>query len=873
MRKQQHIHKNVWLFRIISYFLLILLFPLHPPIQAAPGDILYENAFANNSDVYGDWSRLSGGSGDFRDSANTFNSSPRSLRIRDGSGGTSNNNLIDASLAASAEVSFWLRQGSPADAPESGEDLELYYINSSNNWVLLTTYLGSDAAGTVYNETITLPADALHNNLRFRFDMIGGADNDRWYVDDFVVTETGTPTPATLELHYEFDEGTGQTIADASGNNRTGTLGDSSSIETDDPGWQCEQNSGWAMDFDSSQTQHISTAAFTPPPETTIAFWMRRQSAPTSTERIFGFSSSWEIRHLSGGQMYLDINATDGPITAAAYNSIGSWTHFAATFSVSTGAWQLYINGSFIEGGTYSQSAQPSGSFRIGGSAWQSSSQHWDGQLEDFRIYNSQLSAPDIATLAATSPVDCPSAPFTCDDFESGLTNWTITSNGGISAISGATYNSASNSLYTGGGDVTATLSTVDTSTFGTVEVNAWVRRGDDSFSENPDINEDLVLSYLNSSSVWVVLETFAGGGTVGEIYDQTYTLPASAIHSNFQLRLQQTDGDYSGGNYYDYWHIDDVCVQDNQPTAVAHYAMEEASWGTVTDSIGGYNGSAFNGANTVGTSCRYGQFDGVDDYVQIPHNAALNGSNALTYVAYIRPDSWTGIDQVMAKSVHAGGSGRAQMGIFSESGVFKGRVETAGGRYEVQAPLPAIAGDWIQVALVFDGTSLTLYQDGGVVATNSFSSTTLNQNNDPLNIGKRVGTSQYYFHGLIDDVRVYTVALTAQQVLDLYNTVTPCSLTPTLDHIEISHDGSALTCSAETLTIRACADASCTSVATSDVIVTLSATGGTSSWSSNPVTIPADSSSGVDITLTHRTAETITLSASSLPAASNALV
>ncbi|MCP4275293.1 MAG: hypothetical protein GY779_02940, partial [Gammaproteobacteria bacterium] len=38
-------------------------------------------------------------------------------------------------------------------------------------------------------------------------------------------------------------------------------------------------------------------------------------------------------------------------------------------------------------------------------------------------------------------------------------------------------------------------------------------------------------------------------------------------------------------------------------------------------------------------------------------------------------------------------------------------------------------------------------------------------------------------------------------------------------------------------------------------------------------VTIPADSSSGVDITLTHRTAETITLSASSLPAASNALV
>ncbi|MCP4277818.1 MAG: LamG domain-containing protein, partial [Gammaproteobacteria bacterium] len=310
-----------------------------------------------------------------------------------------------------------------------------------------------------------------------------------------------------------------------------------------------------------------------------------------------------------------------------------------------------------------------------------------------------------------------------------------------------------------------------------------------------------------------------------------------------------------------------------NCHTPVGHWRMEEASWGSVNDSANSNNGTAFNGANTVGSSCRYGQFDGVDDYVQIPHDAALNGSDALTYVAYIRPDSWSGTDQIMAKSVHGGGSGRVQMGIFSESGVFKGRAETAGGRFEVQAPLPATAGDWIQVALVFDSTSLTLYQDGVSVATTSFAATTLNQNTDPLNISKRVGTNQYYFHGLIDDVRVYTTAFSAADILDLYNTVTPCSLTPTLDHIEISHDGSALICNAETLTIRACTDASCTSVATSDVVVSLDATGGTSSWSSNPVTIPADSSSGVDITLTHRTAETITLSASSLPAASNALV
>ncbi|MCP3675278.1 MAG: LamG domain-containing protein, partial [Gammaproteobacteria bacterium] len=212
---------------------------------------------------------------------------------------------------------------------------------------------------------------------------------------------------ATLELHYKFDEGTGQTVADTGDYSRTGTIGDSSSTESNDPTWQCEQNSGWAMDFDSSQTQHISTAAFTPPPETTIAFWMRRQSAPTNTEQIFGFSTSWEISHMPSGQMTFNINSANGPNTTAAYNSIGSWTHFAATFSVSTGAWQLYINGSFVEDGSFTQNAQPSGPFLIGGSNSNQSSEHWDGQLEDFRIYSGTLSAAAIATLAETSPVDC----------------------------------------------------------------------------------------------------------------------------------------------------------------------------------------------------------------------------------------------------------------------------------------------------------------------------------------------------------------------------------------------------------------------------------------------------------------------------------
>jgi len=284
---------------------------------------------------------------------------------------------------------------------------------------------------------------------------------------------------------------------------------------------------------------------------------------------------------------------------------------------------------------------------------------------------------------------------------------------------------------------------------------------------------------------------------------------------------------------------------------AVAHYTMDETSWGTVVDSQNGFNGTAFNGANTTGGTCRYGQFDGVDDYVQVPHNAALNGSEALTYMAFVRADTWSGLDQIMAKSVHGGGAGRAQMGIFSESGVLKGRAETLNGRKEINTALPVTAGDWVHIAMVFNGTSLVLYLDGIAVANTNFSATTLVQTTDPLNISKRVGTNDYYFHGLIDDVRVYSVAFNAQEVSDLVLAASHCPLTG-IDHYQITHDGSGLTCDSEPVTIRACLNSDCSSLNTESV---------TLDFQGNGTTISSQSFTGSTIfNFNHTTAETLTL-------------
>ena len=173
-------------------------------------------------------------------------------------------------------------------------------------------------------------------------------------------------------------------------------------------------------------------------------------------------------------------------------------------------------------------------------------------------------------TEIATAPPPPPIPDLTansCDDFERGLINWTVsdTTRVGINTV---TANSPSNSLFLRHGTASATSAIVDASSL--TEISIWIRRGADFItgSEDPDTNEDLVFEYLNSSLVWVPLETFAGGGTEGEVIVRTYPATADFQHPNFRLRLSYLTGT---GVDFDYWHVDDVClVSDNPDISVA---------------------------------------------------------------------------------------------------------------------------------------------------------------------------------------------------------------------------------------------------------------------------------------------------------------
>jgi hypothetical protein len=78
------------------------------------------------------------------------------------------------------------------------------------------------------------------------------------------------------------------------------------------------------------------------------------------------------------------------------------------------------------------------------------------------------------------------------------------------------------------------------------------------------------------------------------------------------------------------------------------------------------------------------------------------------------------------------------------------------------------VAGRCYHLVNTYDGSTLSLYVDGLLVRSQAKSGS-INYESKPLYIGTSA-TNSFYMKGKVDDVRIYSRALSAQEVNDLYN-------------------------------------------------------------------------------------------------------
>ncbi len=405
------------------------------------------------------------------------------------------------------------------------------------------------------------------------------------------------------------------------------------------------------------------------------------------------------------------------------------------------------------------------------------------------------------------------------DDFESGF-NWTA-STANFAGVGTQTSNSPSNSMYTRGGVVTVTSPVIDTSSAtGTLQLSVWIRKGDDTFSENPETGDNLEFGYMNSGNTFVVLETFVGGGTQGQIYTRTYDLSGtSAVHANFQVRARQTNGSggppANGGIGWDYWHIDDVVVTGTAAVPIAEWRMDETTWagtsGEVIDEKGSFNADALNNAQVANTSpakagdpgtCGYGTFpfntsvspaDAVDTGLTINSDVGNKGTITLWYYSNA---NWNGGGdrQLLDAGIIGGANGDIYffLTLLNNGQLRYGYEDTVDSDYRINSPVQAFtAGTWVHIAVTWDlpNDTQAIYINGTQVVSGSTAGDTNTIGAlSTLYIGDNNGvyivpgdTTANSANGGIDEVRVFDTALNSSGITTIMNETHPCTPTPTM--------------------------------------------------------------------------------------------
>lgn len=194
--------------------------------------------------------------------------------------------------------------------------------------------------------------------------------------------------------------------------------------------------------------------------------------------------------------------------------------------------------------------------------------------------------------------------------------------------------------------------------------------------------------------------------------------------------------------------------------SAISRWSMDSAdvSNGKILDSWGSNDGTingASTGASGVGGSEAF-SFDGTDDYVDIGGSSSLRPTN-VTLSAWLKYGTGRA----------AGNEGDYTGYLIYGSGTAK--ISDGSTDYATSKPIPD-DGNWHHVVAVYKDSdpSLAVYHDG--VKVEQISTGSKANATNPFVLGKYAAGNSAYFSGSIDEVRVYSEALTQQQVWKLYN-------------------------------------------------------------------------------------------------------
>jgi fibronectin type 3 domain-containing protein len=514
-----------------------------------------------------------------------------------------------------------------------------------------------------------------------------------------------------LVAAYAFSQGTGTTVTDLSGNGNNGTIVGAT--------WTTAGKYGNALSFNgsSSRVDIPDSSSLDLTTAMTLEAWVKPAVAP----------NGWKDIVYKGNDMYYLEASSNGPgsppggktpaaggtfggsnanVFAPSVLSVGAWTHLAVTYDGSS--LKIYVNGTLAstqaKTGAISTSANP---LQIGGdSFW--SQQFFNGSIDEVRVYNTALTAAAIQA-DMTTPLDAGSTDTQPPTAPTNL----------LASASGSS------------------------------QINlSWGAAGDNVGGTGYRVERCQGASCSSFAQIATTTTTS---------YSDT---PLSA-GTSYSYRVLAVD---AAGNAGPYSGVASATTGTSEnPPLVAAYSFGEGTGSTVTDSSGNGNTGTIVGA-TWNAGGKYGSaltFNGTSSRVDIPDSPSLHLTTGMTLEAWVNPTTspngwrdivYKGNDNYYLEGSTTTGSRPAGGGTFG------------GSNANAFGASPLTTNVWTHMAVTYDGSTIRLYVNG-VLAGSQAKTGTITTSSNPLQIGGDNFFGNQYFNGSIDEVRVYSGALSVAAI------------------------------------------------------------------------------------------------------------
>ncbi len=621
----------------------------------------------------------------------------------------------------------------------------------------------------------------------------------------FLAAPAQNAQPSDLVAAYSFDEGSGSSVADLSGNGNVGAL--------DGASWTSAGKFGSALSFNgsSSRVRVPDAASLDLTSAVTLEAWVYPAAAQSGWRAVVQKEADSYLLSASSdvGALRPAAGVTVGGLVPNAFGPsalpVGVWSHLAMTYD---GAQlRLFVNGVQVASSPVSGVVAATGNpLWIGGNS--PYGEFFNGRIDEVRVYRAALSQAEIqADMAAPlgGPADT-SAPSQVSGLVASAVSgsrvdlsWSAASdNVGVTGYEVERCQGAGCSNFAAVTTVT-TLAWSDTGRSPSTSYSYRVRARDAAGNTGaysgvatavtpaavdnpPSAPTNLAASASGSGQVnlsWTAatddfgvasyeVERCQGTGCSGFVQVATTASTSLAdvglqASTGYSYRVRARD---TGNQVGPYSSVASATTSAAPPppsqTLVAAYSFDEGSGSSVTDRSGNGNTGSVQGASWTSAG-KFGSalsFNGSSARVTVPDATSLRLTGAMTLEAWVYPttvsNAWRdvvykGDDNYYLMAASQPGSRPAAGGIFS------------GSHGETFSPSALAANTWTHLATTYDGVTLRLFANGVQVASKAQTGTLATSAN-PLQIGGDAIYGQY-FAGRIDEVRVYRAALSQAEI------------------------------------------------------------------------------------------------------------